>query len=208
MLFLDPPRNDLARVPTGSGNLKVPDDAPVLHFMLTIENFGTSTENPTKKTLSFRLVPVLCSATALEVKDYALGISEKTIENKNVVKRESVFDIFVKQQCYIVIQLDPSINWRFSAGSHGLSRKLNISSTGAEEDYDLNFVSNGIATGPGGEVPVDCRILYWAVNHRPKDTAREFNFHIDFIEVLGGKERLMPTIFDPSVPNTGGAAFP
>lgn len=110
----------------------------------------------------------------------------------------------------MVLLLDNALPWRFTPGSRGIASKRD----NQEENSSLHYVHSDrvarLATPSG--VPDGCRMLFWSVLSRPKadgeDTAerRGFNFYVDLIDA--GNGRTMPTIFDPNVPDNGGASIP
>ncbi|MDB5471319.1 MAG: hypothetical protein JWR84_2879 [Caulobacter sp.] len=105
----------------------------------------------------------------------------------------------------LVLQLDSQFEWQFTAGSKGVSPK--VQKTG--EDSGLHFVDSlGMAhPATSAGAPDGCRVVYWSIHSRPEgDVGRGFDFHIDLIDPESRKH--MPTIFDPNVPDSGGSSIP
>lgn len=161
------------------------------------------------------------------------------------------YDINVTEQCYVILLLDPRINWRFTTGGRGVTTKAfhgtdNFGvrfATREKPDSDESSVAYSNPSNHFG-APADCHVLYFAVARRRHDAVppqegysskQSFNFHMEFvwpealtvpglpeesqadaIITLGDEvkiwkylpERTMPTVFDPDVPNSGGASFP
>lgn len=144
---------------------------------------------------------------------------ETEVSGKRFGYENSPFDIHIEEQCYVVLILDHDLNWQFTPNSRGVTTKRFYGS----DNFGLTFV---IPNGPNSvkfsdpkkvrSVPIsECRQLYFSAARRRPDCVPEipgynskqgFNFHIEFfVEEL---DRRLPTIFDPTVPNSGGASFP
>lgn len=112
-------------------------------------------------------------------------------------------DILVENPCYVVIELDPNIDWFFRTGGAGVTAKQPYD----QDNCDLMHV-NGI-----GDVTADapnvqgCRIVYFSVVHRKSgvDDRQHFNLHVEFPQAAGYNS--IEIIIDPDVPNNGGV-FP
>lgn len=164
----------------------------------------------------------------------------KALETTNAINKvfseKSPYDIEISKQSYIVIILDPGLNWRFTPQSRGLTTKKFFGS----DNFGLTFVvpeggDQVSFTDPlkvravppypvspddpkGAEKPLACRQLFFAAARRRPDCTPDqpgfnsrqgFNFHIQFFnDATGDDARRLPTIFDPTVPNSGGASFP
>jgi hypothetical protein len=125
----------------------------------------------------------------------------------------SPYDIEVESQCYLVLELDRKINWRFTPQAHGVTTKDYYGA----DNFGLTFIeADGAFSTPNSDVVVksdNCQILYFRIaRRRPdepavqgNDSRQGFNFHIEFMWQDG---RTMPMIFDPNVPNGGGASLP
>jgi len=199
--------NQLAAI-ARTGNREVPEGAPVRHFHATIH--GLMRLGPKKrKTVQFRMTELdTGGARKKDVKEYVLNRfsgTKKFIESSRK-KRGTLYDMQVVEPCIIVLELDGDVNWNFTPGDPGVSSK---SKANPEEDYGVYFYTDDFGVvGPDQAAPESCRVLYWHVASRPAQLARQFNLHIDLWEDIGGTIHRMPIIFDPNVPDTGGAAFP
>ncbi len=184
-----------------------------------------------------RIQPAVNNLT-LEMNDSKIHEAlETTRAEKKVGADQSPYDIQISRQSFVVIMLDPGLNWRFTPKSRGLTTKKFYGS----DNFGLTFVVNVDGdsvtfTDPlkARAVPPDldlapeslgdstklvkCRQLYFAAARRRPDCLPEvpgynsrqgFNFHIQFFnDATGADARRLPTIFDPTVPNSGGASFP
>jgi hypothetical protein len=108
--------------------------------------------------------------------------------------------------CFLLLELDHSVNWLFTEGSQGLSAKQDAY---PHDDADLHFATdNAVFSSPTYRVPAKCRVLYWSILKRTPGVIRPFNFHISTFQTDAGEERWLPLIFDPNVPNSGGTGIP
>jgi hypothetical protein len=117
------------------------------------------------------------------------------------------YDIVVKEQCILILELDQRINWCFTRGSLGVTTKDFYS----DHSFGVRFVdSTGTALPVGSKAPEKhSRILFFAIAERHADTRESFNFHIEFVwKNLIFDEFRLPTIFDPDIPNTGSGSIP
>lgn len=120
---------------------------------------------------------------------------------------------------WILLELMDGVNWQFGPESPGVTRKINA----REEDHGLRFVTGGGGSTPRIEETVPaltpappsnrCRIAYWGVAKRTKGDKRGFNLHVEFYEDWQDskgvwRQRSMPTIFDPTVPDDGNQGIP
>ena len=102
-----------------------------------------------------------------------------------------------------VLQHAQNLDWEFTPGHPGVRSMEEI----YDQDCSLYFVDrDGQVSGPGGNAPAGCSMVYWSVIGRQAATPRGFNFYITLIDPLSGKR--IPTVFDPSVPDGGGASIP
>jgi hypothetical protein len=109
-------------------------------------------------------------------------------------------DILVRKPCLVVVELDPSKDWRFRRGDVALTSK-------ADYENDNCALRHIYADGSlGSDPPADrgCRIIVFAVVRREDGERQSFNFHVE-LQQQGGE--WMEIVIDPDVPNTGGG-FP
>lgn len=120
------------------------------------------------------------------------------------------------EQGFVVLQLDPCINWCFTRGEWGVTTKDFYS----DDNFGVQFVDiDGVRSDGSLRAPLQrpSRILYFAFARRTHDTKQSFNFHIEFFwdgEVMNPdgttsmKEHKIPMIFDPDIPSAGGGSIP
>jgi hypothetical protein len=108
-------------------------------------------------------------------------------------------------QGFVVLQLDPAINWCFTLGGLGVTSKDFYS----DDSFGVQFIdSDGTATARGVVAPLHSRILNFAYARRIYDTKQAFNFQISFVWMDGETEYKMPMVFDPDIPSSGGGSIP
>lgn len=145
------------------------------------------------------------------VLSYIGGVLQRTPPRPNV--RPGMFDIDLPNLAgsgpnhprILVLQLDPTQPWTYTEGEFGVTQKVRQTN----EDANLYFVDDdNKVTAAGAPAPANCRLLFWSVVSRiaePIYCPRKFNYYVTFHDGLGST---MPTIFDPSIPNTGGGTIP
>lgn len=120
-------------------------------------------------------------------------------------KTQTPFDIEVTEQCYVVLELDLAVNWRFREGSMGVSTKLDF----GDSNFGLGFVdeAGGVAHD---QVPTDCRLLWFSVAERRPPSRQGFNLDMvfQFASSDPAVTLALPTLFDPDIPSSGGSSFP
>lgn len=115
------------------------------------------------------------------------------------------FDIPVKHQCFIILELDRKLSWQFAGNSPGVSTKEFYGTDNFGLIYRTDESQNTYSDPAETSIKGDGRkVLYFRVGRRRWDM-QKLNFHIEF-EWAPGK--YMPLIFDPNVPDNGGASFP
>lgn len=106
---------------------------------------------------------------------------------------------------FVVLRLDPALNWRFSTDHPAISLK----------DNDVADHYGGLRhVMPDGTVQTDpgdgCRIAYFAANPPAVGEAGQyshgFNFHVELTRTgANGKSEALPIIIDPDVGYPGGS---
>lgn len=108
---------------------------------------------------------------------------------------------------YVVLRLDPSLNWRFDSDEAAVSLKDN---SVADHYGELRHVlaDGTIQTEPA----TGCRLVYFAAKPPalgPDGSYRHgFNFHIEIVQnstSATGGESILPIIIDPDVGHPGGS---
>lgn len=106
-------------------------------------------------------------------------------------------DIYVGCPCYVVIELDPALDWQFRKGVPGIE----ILGPHDKDNAELRHVMpNGDIVGPQGPTRDGCRMLYF------KATARREYEHQTLSCVFENNVKGMfePDQVDPDIPNDGG----
>ncbi len=118
---------------------------------------------------------------------------------------QTPFDIEVVEQCYVVVELDLAVNWRFREGSMGISTKFDF----GDSNFGLTFVDETGGVNQG-KVPTNCRLLYFSVAERRPPSRQGFNFDMvfQFASTDPQVTRWLPVLFDPDIPSSGGSSFP
>lgn len=147
-----------------------------------------------------------------ELEDYALGAYDHGKSSPVQFLPNTQYDIVVKEQCWIILQLDPSIkNWQFALDDFGCTTK----SAANDRNCYLRHVYRGQLGKPGD--PVDrngCQVLYFGVYRRGARDSNDandlpselFNFHTEFLQAALGAR--LPVIFDPDIKNDADNNFP
>ncbi len=192
--------NDWASI--GVSTTPLPETSPIVHRILSLKQTinATTGTGPVTFVLSEPSKP---PTVGISIGEYLNLITDKGIDRSP--GPATPFDIKLLKQCFVILELHGDVNWEFTPTSKGLSAKAGEIT---DEDADLMFVTEHGLVGPGQPTPSACKILYWSVIKRLPNKQRGFNFHVDFVQVTGGRELRLPTIFDPNVPNTGGPAIP
>jgi hypothetical protein len=107
------------------------------------------------------------------------------------------YHIYVGRPCWVVIELDPNVNWQFEPGQPGIT----IERGHEDDNCDLEHVmSDGTLAGPVAPATGVCRLIYFRVQRR--DDVQHQHFHCNIIH---GRKRLDdPDQIDPDIPNDGG----
>lgn len=120
----------------------------------------------------------------------------------------------IKDQCWVLIRLDPAVNWQFTVGEKPCTLK--------DEDLkgsniSLRHVFAGDSTVHDGEVALDgCRTIFFGVVQRAKRTSSStagpascfVNLNVEFLQSDSDGPKRLQIIVDPDVPNDGTDGFP
>ena len=110
------------------------------------------------------------------------------------------------QQGFLMIELNPKLNWCFSRNSYGITTKDFY----LDDNFGIRFLGNDkVFTKEGSKAPMEhSRLAYFAFARRDADTPQKFNFHVEYIWSENGKGYRIPMIFDPDIPSSGGGSIP
>jgi len=109
-------------------------------------------------------------------------------------------NIYVRKSCYVVLQLDPSLNWRYMSAMPGLMTDQSL----PDHYFDLIYVADDGSTTTGQAPPAGtpCHIAYFGVKTSSAEQGRvdPFNLYTDF-DIRKGQ--ILPIILDPDIKNDG-----
>jgi hypothetical protein len=123
-------------------------------------------------------------------------------------KRASNLNFEIHEPSWLMVELDPSINWRFSTTHPAVTTKQ-VVPEGSNGDLRHVFHDAGqlrTSKDPGND---DCRFVFFRVIRRGKGEVQGFNFAIEIYQKAEGRVVYeIPIIVDPDVPETGQEGFP
>lgn len=107
-------------------------------------------------------------------------------------------NIYVGGPCWVVIELDPNIDWHFEPNQPGITTKHDHGDNNCDLMHVMDHATRAGSLGPDDR---DCRLIYFVVNKRP--TRHD---HQRFLcNVIHTNKRLEdPDQIDPDIPNDGG----
>jgi hypothetical protein len=111
---------------------------------------------------------------------------------------EHPLEIWVRDQCYVVVALDPDCEMRFRAGGPGITSKEQY----RKKNCGLVQIDKDGAVLPSDLPGPDCQIAYFAVVYRDKAERHHFTFHLDLLQ--DGDRGWLEVGIDPDVPDDGG----
>ncbi len=156
--------------------------------------------------------PKGAAADVCDMAKIAISLAGQPIEDRFM---DSPLDIPLGQPCWLLIRLDPAVNWQFAVGK--------VPCTLKEEDLRgdnimLRHVYADGIKGLEGAVQFDgCQTIFLGVVHRlgsdqttsPNPGRCRMNLNIEFFQTSDdGRDLRLPLIVDPDVPNDGGQAYP
>lgn len=190
---------------------------PIVHVMLTVlpkpifeETYNVSMPDLESDGLAFAAVSIPNEDAASDVEQMAGKALELIAKHRRRPERESLIhdpsplDIGVKKSCWLLVQLDPAINWQFTLGALPCDHKDAPSRC---ENTHLRHVYLMGGEGHCGEVSNDgCQAFYFGVARRGPDAHCFMNFNIEFIHIdpKSGQKKRLKLIVDPDVKNDGG----
>jgi hypothetical protein len=178
------------------------EDQDIKHFVLTV------LQEEGSENLRFQAIPVPTSDAGEmphaknidEMGAYAIGQADLPRPNEFM---PSPLDLHgIDDQCWVLIRLDPAVNWQFTKGEKPCTLK--------KEDLRGSNISLRHVFAKDRKVYEDevlhdgCRTIFLGVVQRAGHESCAVNLNIEFVQ---GGERLQ-IIVDPDVPNDGNDAFP
>jgi len=184
------------------------DPKPIRHYILTVaQEVGGK--------LNFQAFPkskdVDHATDADDMGRYAAGKIGTPVGGRGVVP--SPLDMSIRYQGWLLIQLDPAINWQFTKGEVPCTLKeqdLTGRNIKLRHVYDDGRWSNGPV------VADDCRTIFMGVVKRAKPTGPGeppeascfINLNVEFLQEVNGRPTRLKIIIDPDVPNEGPDSIP
>jgi len=105
-------------------------------------------------------------------------------------------NIFVSEQCWLVIELDEKEKWQFKPGAPGITTRDDHQ----DDNWGLMHVMpRGKLADGDGPTGDGCRMIYFGVNARCGNERQRFICNVD-VSQLGLREDPI----DPDIPNDGG----
>lgn len=185
-----------------------PAAAPVIHYVLTVLPNGAASN------LEFEARnATTVDEAAGDIADMARRAEAHADKGLPAPLMASPLDIPVGKQAWLLIRLDPEVNWQFTVGQVPCTLK-NEDLSG--DNVYLRHVYKGDATPWQGMVTkAGCRTIFFGVAHRAADDALSdpnpgssfINLNVEFLQKAGGKDVSLKLIIDPDVPNDAGGGF-
>jgi hypothetical protein len=144
---------------------------------------------------------------------------EKLVKPTDPMNHEETgIDIDVVEQCWILLELDSEVNWRFATGHPAVTTKMMDEYLVGDDDIkrygfnaNLRYVYDDKVVYYE-EVQNDdiCRMVFLQVLYRAKKKRRGMNIAVELFDVIPGAAptRTIPLIIDPDVPDDGHDGFP
>lgn len=116
-------------------------------------------------------------------------------------------NIPVDDQCYVVVELDRKIKWRFSKTLPAVTTKYDYGEKNAYLQHIYDKKEGGSDCNRNGS---DCHIVCFGVVWRREDKIHKdptlFNFHVELYDEINDKS--VEIIIDPDITNPGGNGIP
>lgn len=105
-------------------------------------------------------------------------------------------DIYVSDECWLVIELDEQEKWQFTPGQPAITTRDDHK----DDNWGLTHVMpKGPSAGGDGPSGPGCRIIYFGVHARCGHERQRFICNVDFSQIGFLDEQI-----DPDIPNDGG----
>ncbi|PZQ59943.1 MAG: hypothetical protein DI570_15285 [Phenylobacterium zucineum] len=178
----------------------------IRHYILTVEQDVAGL-------IQFRAVPVLPTQDdAPKLEDMIKYASSKIGMEVPKEFRSSPLDMKVSKQGWLLIQLDPKINWQFTKGE--LPCTLKVQDIRGRNVMLRHLDSKGNPF-EGAVAFDDCRTIFFGVVQRDKPGTGDgsgvschVNLNVEFLQIVSGQPSSLKIIIDPDVPNEGPDAIP
>lgn len=203
----------------------IPDDVPdwtegrpIRHFVLTLTRSKRERQEdkglPSRALVFFKVEHTPRPwPTAKTPKDVVAYLERRLTARRTkprVRRPASSINFDIKEQSWLLVELDDTINWRFSTNHPAATTKRAVpEGSNATLRYVVKRKDGRLELRTG--VPAEtCRFMFFRVVRRRKGETQGFNLAIElYQEVSGGKYLYeIPIIVDPDVPETGQEGFP
>lgn len=112
-------------------------------------------------------------------------------------KPDRPVNIYVGDPCWVVIELNHKVDWRFEPGQPGVT----VEDGHGDDNCDLGHVmADGTLAGPVAPASGVCQLVYFRVQRRDEIEHQRLYCHI----VHENKRLEDPDQVDPDIPNDGG----
>jgi hypothetical protein len=125
-----------------------------------------------------------------------------------------VMESYVRNVCYLVLELDGSVAWQFQTDHAGISTKADYGTDNVNlvrvlktpTGYAIDSSTSGDPANP--QYSSGCVLVYFTVNTRTPvgsatACAEGFNLHVDLLQSGIGGSRSIPIVIDPDIKNDG-----
>jgi hypothetical protein len=199
---------------------------PVRHFVYTIRQATNSNiqknDLPQHSLMIFKVErsesPPAMLETVEQMKAY-VGNLAKTNPTYPGRGTTSNVGIFTDEQCWVILELAPDVNWRFAQNQPAVTTKEEevpfhhggVKKEGFNSDLHYAYDGGKVVEDPeDGPSDKRCRFVFFRVVRRDKDEKTGMNFVVEFYRAVtnGVPGQVIPLIIDPDVPDDGQPGFP
>ncbi|MFL5297949.1 MAG: nucleotide synthetase [Phenylobacterium sp.] len=161
--------------------------------------------------------PATRATTVEEAAAYAAALA--TAQKDYPRKDAGPIDLPITDQCWVVLELEKDINWRFSSTQPAVTTKAaetpldhdGVEKSGLNANLRYAYPNGDVVADPEkGPAGFNCRVVFFRVVGRAKDERQAMNFVVELYTVVekGVAGKVIPLIIDPDVPNDGTTGFP
>ena len=109
-------------------------------------------------------------------------------------------NLLVRKSCYVVLQVDPSLNWQYLSAEPGLMTAQDLPGS----YFDLVQVATDGSETEGEAPPAGtvCQIAYFGALVNPAEQGRIDPYNL-YVELTADPKQPIPIIVDPDIKNDG-----
>jgi hypothetical protein len=206
---------------------EIPDDAPawtegkpIRHFVLTLTRStrrrAEDMNLPERALVFFKVERTPKSKpTARTVDDVQAFLTDSMSSRVGrarpyrVRRPASSIHFNITEPTWLLIELDPSINWRYSTAHPAATTKEAVPA-GSNADLRHVFHAGGELRATREPTEHDCRFIFFRVCKREENEKQGFNLAVELYQQVANGQYLyeIPIIIDPDVPEIGSEKFP